>query len=106
MALYILKNLTNSPQMVGPHCVGARATSEPLELDDRMILAVRACGIFTVSAPAADRPAPLAPEVVEADAFTAMSDDELRELYEVVAGKKPHHRLGRDKLLETVRADG
>jgi hypothetical protein len=95
MALFVLKNLTNSPQMVGPYCVGARATSEPLELDDRMILAVRACGIFTV----ADGGAPQ-------DAFDAMSDDELRELYEVVAGKKPHHKLGRDKLLETVRADG
>lgn len=95
MTKYILKNLTNSPQMVAEHRIGARETSEPLELDDRMILAVRACGIFTV----ADGGTPQ-------DAFDAMSDDELRELYEVVAGKKPHHKLGRDKLLETVRADG
>ena len=95
MTKYILKNLTNSPQMVAEHRIGARETSEPIEIDDRMILAVRATGIFTV----ADGGAPQ-------DAFDAMSDDELRELYEVVAGKKPHHKLSRAKLLETVRADG
>jgi hypothetical protein len=96
MTQYILKNLTNSPQMVAEHRIGARETSEPIEIDDRMVLAVKACGVFELTESGA----------ATADAFDAMSDDELRELYEVVAGKKPHHKLGRDKLLETVRADG
>lgn len=96
MTKYILKNLTNSPQMVAEHRIGARETSEPIEIDDRMILAVRACGIFELTESGA----------ATADAFDAMSDDELRELYEVVKGKKPHHKLGRAKLLKTVRADG
>lgn len=96
MTKYILKNLTNSPQMVAEHRIGARETSEPIEIDDRMILAVRACGIFELTESGA----------ATADAFDAMSDDELRELYEVVKGKKAHHRLGRAKLLKTVRADG
>ena len=96
MTKYILKNLTNSPQMVAEHRIGARETSEPIEIDDRMVLAVKACGIFELTESGA----------ATADAFDAMSDDELRELYEVVAGKKPHHKLSRAKLLETVRADG
>lgn len=96
MTKYILKNLTNSPQMVAGHRIGARETSEPIEIDDRMVLAVKACGVFELSESGA----------ATADAFDAMSDDELRELYEVVAGKKPHHKLSRAKLLETVRADG
>lgn len=100
MTQYILKNLTNSPQMVAEHRIGARETSEPIEIDDRMILAVKACGIFTVEESASS------PPLGSGDAFDAMSDDELRELYEVVAGKKPHHKLSRAKLLETVRADG
>lgn len=94
MAHYILKNLTNSPQTVGKTRIGARATSEPIELDDRMVLAVRACGVFALSAASTG------------DAFDAMSDDELRELFEVVTNRKPHHKLSRAKLLETVRADG
>lgn len=96
MTQYILKNLTNSPQNVGKTRIGARETSEPIEIDDRMVLAVKACGIFELTESGA----------ATADAFDAMSDDELRELYEVVKGKKPHHKLSRDKLLETVRADG
>lgn len=102
MTQYILKNLTNSPQMVAEHRIGARETSEPIEIDDRMVLAVRACGIFELSEPTSRKAEPAA----AGDAFDAMSDDELRELYEVVAGKKPHHKLSRAKLLETVRADG
>lgn len=98
MTKYILKNLTNSPQMVAEHRIGARETSEPIEIDDRMVLAVKACGIFELTESGA--------AATSADAFDAMSDDELRELYEVVAGKKPHHKLSRAKLLETVRADG
>ena len=103
MALYTLKNLTNSPQMVAEHRIGARETSEPIEIDDRMVLAVKACGIFELTESTSRKAEPVP---ATADAFDAMSDDELRELYEVVAGKKPHHKLSRANLLETVRADG
>lgn len=100
----ILKNLTNSPQMVGPHRIPARGQSEPIELDARMLLAVKSSGIFTIlagdSAPTQEGPPP-----PPTDAFDAMSDDDLRELYEVVKGKAPHHKTGRAKLLEAVRAD-
>jgi len=95
MALYILKNRTNSPQTVAKVRIGARATTEPMDLDDATFAAVDRSGLFDVTS--ADTPA---------DAFDAMSDDELRELYEVVTGKKPRHKMGRAKLLETVRADG
>lgn len=95
-AAMILKNLTNSPQMVGPHLIPARGQSESIELDDRMILAVKSCGIFTILD---DAPAP-------ADAFDQMDTADLRELYEVVTGDKPHHKTGRVKLLEAIRADG
>lgn len=95
MTQYILKNLTNSPQNVGKTRIGARATSEPIDIEAHLLPIVERSGLFQVTP--ADQPA---------DAFDAMSDDELRELYEVVAGKKPHHKLSRAKLLETVRADG
>lgn len=97
MAQYILKNLTNSPQNVGKTRIGARATSEPIEIEAHLLPIVERSGLFQVMP--ADQPA-------AEDAFDAMSDDELRELYEVVKGKKPHHKLSRAKLLETVRADG
>lgn len=95
MAQYILKNLTNSPQNVGKTRIGARATSEPIDIEAHLLPIVERSGLFQVTP--ADQPQ---------DAFDAMSDDELRELYEVVKGKKPHHKLSRAKLLETVRADG
>lgn len=95
MTQYILKNLTNSPQNVGKTRIGARATSEPIDIEAHLLPIVERSGLFQVTP--ADQPA---------DAFDAMSDDELRELYEVVKGKKPHHKLSRAKLLETVRADG
>lgn len=95
MAQYILKNLTNSPQNVGKTRIGARATSEPIDIEAHLLPIVERSGLFQVMP--ADQPQ---------DAFDAMSDDELRELFEVVKGKKPHHKLSRAKLLETVRADG
>lgn len=95
MAHYILKNLTNSPQNVGKTRIGARATSEPIDIEAHLLPIVERSGLFQVMP--ADQPQ---------DAFDAMSDDELRELFEVVKGKKPHHKLSRAKLLETVRADG
>lgn len=95
MAHYILKNLTNSPQTVGKTRIGARATSEPIDIEAHLMPIIERSGLFQVMP--ADQPQ---------DAFDAMSDDELRELYEVVKGKKPHHKLSRAKLLETVRADG
>lgn len=97
MTQYILKNLTNSPQNVGKTRIGARATSEPIDIEAHLLPIVERSGLFQVMP--ADQPA-------AEDAFDAMSDDELRELYEVVKGKKPHHKLSRAKLLETVRADG
>lgn len=97
MAHYILKNLTNSPQTVGKTRIGARATSEPIDIEAHLLPIVERSGLFQVMP--ADQPA-------AEDAFDAMSDDELRELFEVVKGKKPHHKLSRAKLLETVRADG
>lgn len=95
MAHYILKNLTNSPQTVGKTRIGARAMSEPIDIEAHLLPIVERSGLFQVTP--ADQPQ---------DAFDAMSDDELRELFEVVKGKKPHHKLSRAKLLETVRADG
>lgn len=98
MAQYILKNLTNSPQNVGKTRIGARATSEPIDIEAHLLPIVERSGLFQVMPHGEGAP--------ESDAFDAMSDDELRELYEVVKGKKPHHKLSRAKLLETVRADG
>lgn len=95
MTKFILKNLTNSPQTVGKTRIGARATSEPIDIEAHLLPIVERSGLFQVMP--ADQPQ---------DAFDAMSDDEIRELYEVVKGKKPHHKLSRAKLLETVRADG
>jgi hypothetical protein len=95
MTQYILKNITNSPQNVGKTRIGARATSEPIDIEAHLLPIVERSGLFQVT-----------PHGSESDAFDAMNDDELRELYEVVKGKKPHHKLSRAKLLETVRADG
>ena len=104
----ILKNLTNSPQMVGPHRIPARGQSEPIELDARMLLAVKSSGLFAILD---DPTGPLDHDGDgkpggSTDAFDQMSTDELKELYEVVTGEKPHHRTGRAKLLEAIRADG
>ena len=82
--------------MVGPHRIPARGQSEPIELDDRMILAVRSCGLFTIiDAPVAR---PLDHDGDETggsiDAFDQMSTDDLRELYEVVTGKAPYRQDG------------
>lgn len=96
MLTMILKNLTNSPQMIAGHRVPARGVSEPIELDDRTILAVKSSGIFVIL-DTPDEPT---------DAFDQMTDDQLRELYEVVMEKKPHHKTGRAKLLEVARANG
>lgn len=38
------------------------------------------------------------------DPITNMSDDELRDLIEDRDGARPHHKLGRDKLLSLARA--
>ena len=100
MTQYILKNLTNSPQMVAEHRIGARETSEPIDIEAHLLPIVERSGLFQVTPHGEGAPEP------EVDAFDAMSDDELRELYEIVKGKKPHHKLSRAKLLETVRADG
>lgn len=93
----ILKNLTNSPQMVAGHRIPARGMSEPIELDARTVLAVKACGLFVIMEPPAEEPT---------DAYDDMTTDELKELYEVVTGEKPHHKTGRAKLLDAIRADG
>lgn len=104
LQIMILKNLTNSPQVVAGHRIPARGTSEPMELDAATERNVRACGLFSIVDPL-DHDGDGKPGG-SVDAFDQMSTDELRELYEVVTGRKPHPKTGRDKLLETVRADG
>lgn len=89
----ILKNLTNSPQMVAGHRIPARGTSEPIELDPQTLKVVKASGLYAILEPTGD-------------AYDDMTTDELKELYEVVTGEKPHHKTGRAKLLDAIRADG
>ena len=93
----ILKNLTNSPQMVAGHRIQARGTSEPIELDPQTLKVVKASGLYAIL--------DSAPEPT-GDAYDDMTTDELKELYEVVTGEKPHHKTGRAKLLDAIRADG
>lgn len=95
MAKYILRNRTNSPQTVAGQRIAARGTSDPVELDALTLGVVERMGLLSVS------PADTAPD---ADAFDAMSDEELRDVAESLTGKKPHHKTGRAKLLETVRS--
>lgn len=47
-------------------------------------------------------PSPLTADE-EAELIDAMTDDELRDFIERKAGKKPHHKMGREKLVEAAK---
>lgn len=87
MTQYILKNLTNGPQMVEGVRIGARATTEPMELSETLATQIARLGIFRVSE--------------AGDPFADLDDDAVRVLYETTTGKKPG-RMGRAKMIEAL----
>lgn len=90
MTQYTLKNLTNGPQMVGRVRIAARATSEPMELDDFNATLIARTGIFRVDK--------------LNDPYAELDDDAVRLLYETTTGKKAG-RKGRERLLGELGND-
>ena len=40
----------------------------------------------------------------EPEEFKTLSDDELKDRYTAIVGKKPHHKAGRESLIEKIQA--
>ena len=93
-----IRNLTNSPQMVGKVRVPAKGEAEvddaALPADVRQV--VTRSGLFQ-QLPDEETPA--------IDPLDEMSDADLRQLVEAVTGKKPGPRTSREKLLEIAKHD-
>ena len=104
-----ITNTSKAPQ--GVHTVrnvtyiraGATAT---LDVTEESLARIRKLPFFKVADESAEaEAAPAAPEASPADAFDAMSDDELRAFIEARDDRKPHPATGREKLLAKARGE-